>query len=65
MKKACIVLIRDVARGAAHLEALPHLFDCEESVRRFAARRLNVLVTVVVQIVPIEVEDAVDLVSWL
>jgi hypothetical protein len=65
MQIGCVALIRDVAKGASHLEALPHIFDCEESVMLFAERRLNVLVTVVVTTVPVEVEDSVQLISWI
>lgn len=64
MKSACVVLIQDVAKGVEHLEALPHLFDCEESVTRYAEHRLNVRVTVVVKVLTVEVEDQVKLVSW-
>jgi len=64
MKSACVVLIRDIAKGAEHLEALSHLFDCEKSVSHYAEHRLNVLVTVVVKVLSIQVEDEVNLVSW-
>jgi hypothetical protein len=64
MKTACVVLIRDVAKGTAHLEALPHLFDSSDSVRLYAEHRLNEKVTVVVKILEVEVEDDVKLVSW-
>jgi hypothetical protein len=64
MKKAVVVLIRDVAKGQQHLEALPHLFDSAESVRLFAERRLNERITVVVTTLEIEVQDEVKLVSW-
>ncbi len=65
MKTAVIALIRDLDRGKEHLEALPCLFDCEESVKTYAKYRLNSNVTVVAAVQTIEVEDAVKLVSWL
>jgi len=64
MKIACVALVRDVAKGSSHLEALPHLFDSPESVRIFAEHRLNELVTVVVTTLTVEVQDDVKLVSW-
>lgn len=64
MKTAHVALIRDVAKGAQHLEALPHLFDSPDSVRIFAENRLNERVTVVVKTLAVEVEDDVKLVSW-
>jgi hypothetical protein len=64
MKTACVALIRDVAKGTQHLEALPHLFDSAESVRLFAEHRLNERVTVVVTTLALEVEDGVKLLSF-
>lgn len=64
MKKACVVLIQDVKKAPSHVEALPHLFDTKESVMKYADARLNERVTVVVNIIEIEVDDAVTLVSW-
>lgn len=65
MKKAVIALIRDIDKGEQHLESLPSLFDCAESVDIFAQHRLNKLVTIVVKTVEVEVEDEVKLVSWI
>lgn len=64
MKIAYVALIRDVAKGPQHLEALAQLFDSPDSVRIFAEQRLNERVTVVVKTLVVEVEDDVKLVSW-
>lgn len=63
MKKACVALIQDVAKAPEHLEALPKLFDCAESVRWYAENFLNSRVTIVVEILDVEVADEVKLLS--
>jgi len=64
MKTAYIALIRDIKKGITHLEAFPHLFDSEESILYYAEQRFNILVTVVVSISTIQVEDEVELLNW-
>lgn len=64
MKVAYLVLIRDVAKGITHIEALPMLFDSEQSVNAYAKQRLNEQVTVIVKIMQIDVDEDARLTDW-
>ena len=63
VKSGVVVLIHDVARHG-HIEALPQVFDSIESVNNYAARRLNVLVTVIVSTSPVIVPGSFELFSF-